>query len=144
MKIGKKVKVAEKCMFSILFLSLLMGSVATSVFGHAGHDKVPGQGGHGGVMKGTTDYYFEMTKDGSEIRIYPYTDESKALNPKDVSIEMFTVNSKTKKKEKVDFKKNEEFFETKVDLKGASHLPLIIESKHGKKTERVEFQIEAH
>ncbi len=133
-----------KSIFLVLAVTLGFGSFyGSGSYAHEGHDKLPGtvQAPHGGTVKGTSQIYIELVNEASGIKLYPLTHEMTPVTLKDVTI-AGTAQAPKRKKEPVKFTSADDYFEAKVDAKGAYRYTLELTTTYKGKKEKVTFQIE--
>ena len=128
-------------LLTFLFASLLALNFAWS---HEGHDKTPGAlaAPHGGLIKGTDHLYVELVSNQDGLKVYPLDHNMKAIPVADVKIDGKMSIPRKSKSEAVKFSAQSDYFEAKVDAKGAHRYDLDVTVTHGGKAEKVKFSVE--
>ncbi len=128
-------------LLTFLFASLLASSFA---WAHEGHDKTPGAlaAPHGGLIKGTDHLYLELVSSNDVLKVYPLDHDMKAIPVADVKIDGKMSIPRKSKSEAVKFSAQADYFEAKVDAKGAHRYDLDVTATHGGKAEKVKFSVE--
>lgn len=129
-------KVIAAAVISFLFINFASG--------HEGHDKTPGaiNAPHGGQLKGTSQLYIELVSDSSGVKLYTIDHDLKTIPIKEVKIEASMKLPKQKRGEKLQFRSNESFLETKIDAKGSHRYILELKVTYKSKTELISFNVE--
>ena len=114
---------------------------------HEGHNKAPGteMAPHGGVMQGTSQYYFELVSElvseVSVIKLYPLNHDLKAIPIAQLAVSA-TSQVPKKAKESVKLIGVEDHFEGNVNAKGAHRYLIELVVKYQEKKQTLTFQVE--
>lgn len=125
----------------ILFTYLLIAF--TGVKAHDGHDHgAPTfQPPKGGILQTAQHGHFELVNQGNKIQVYVYDMKGNAKETKGLTLTT-ELELPRKKAEKINLVDNGNFWEAKIDSKGAHRFTLKISINDGKETDYVKFTVE--
>jgi hypothetical protein len=111
---------------------------------HEGHDKTPGAvtAPHGGQIKGGDQHFVEVVFESSNVRVYIFDHDMKKVDLKALKIDGTLKLPKASKPSEVKLNANGDFFEGKVEVKGAHRFALDLTINHESKKEKFTFNIE--
>lgn len=119
--------------------------VSSSVFAHDGpHGPSQKVAPHGGILRDGTALMFELVKDGQDIKIYPIEFDGKAVELKEVSIDLkkTTLTDSKKKPVKFTLDPSGDFFVLKFEAGSSHRYAFHLVAQNDGKGNKADWQIE--
>ncbi|WP_347356654.1 hypothetical protein [Bdellovibrio sp.] len=126
-----------------LAAALVLSLFTSLSLAHEGHDQVPGnlKAMHGGIPKAGKLMNMEMLAIENKVQFFPRAHEDETLDVSKVKISG-TAKSPKGKSQTLKFTKEENTFNTEVDLQGSHRVNLEIKAEYEGKTDTFKFLVE--
>lgn len=127
----------------LAILGILVATIASTGFGHEGHDQAPGvlQANHGGSVLAGSEVNFEYVVSGSQLQMYVLGHDKKDVPVSDVKLAA-TAKPAKMKAETLKVELQEGVYRANVDFKGSHRVEVNVNVDHQGKKSKFKFQME--